>query len=142
MIASCFLQTEKSTLISLDTNLPVLLILYLKIWVTFSATKYPRSATDCWCFFYARFSVMKRSDVSQAKWWLLVDGARRTYYNMDYHEADGSGSLTPTSASTINLELAAGQVVRVENDQSNNVYGTDPSGTMQSWFTGFMMFAL
>ena len=85
---------------------------------------------------------MKRSDYSQSKWWLLVDNSRTTYYNMDYHEADCSGSQTPTSAATINLQLTAGQIVRVENDQSDVLYGTDSNGIMQTWFTGFMIYAL
>ena len=92
--------------------------------------------------FYIRFSVMKRSDYSQSKWWLLVDDSRITYYNMDYHEEDSSGSETPTSAATINIQLTGGQIVRVENDQSDVLYGTDSAGIMQTWFTGFMIFAL
>ena len=85
---------------------------------------------------------MKRSDASQAKWWLLVDNTRITYFDMDYHEQGGSGTQTPTSAVTMNVQLTAGQVVRVENYKSSNVYGTDSSGVMMSWFTGFLIFAL
>ena len=91
---------------------------------------------------FYRFSVMKRSDNSQAKWWLVGDNSRKTYFDMDYHEQGGSGSQIPTSAVTMNVQLATGQRVRVENMRSDNVYGTDPSGVMMSWFTGYMLFAL
>ncbi len=53
-----------------------------------------------------------------------------------------TGSSTPTGTMTINLELTAGQVVRVENDLSTLIYGTHSSGYLQSWFTGYMLFAL
>ncbi len=48
----------------------------------------------------------------------------------------------PQGVGTINLYLDAGQIVRVANYLSTIVHGTDSSGTMQSWFTGFLLFAL
>ena len=40
------------------------------------------------------------------------------------------------------LELTAGQVVRIENDISTIVYGTDSDGTIHSWFTGHILYLL
>ena len=51
------------------------------------------------------------------------------------------GSLTPTASFTINIQLTAGQVVKVENDNSASVTGTN-SGYINSWFTGHMLYAL
>ena len=92
--------------------------------------------------FHTRFSITKRSDYSQARFWLIVDEVRKTFFDMDYHEQTGSGTTTPTGFFTINMQLTAGQIVRVENDQSPYIYGTDSSGVMMSWFTGYMLFSL
>ena len=81
----------------------------------------------------------KRGDNSQAIFWFLVDGARYAYFDMDYDES-GSGSPSPTA--TIILQLTAGQIVRVENPDTFVIYGTDASGVIQTWFTGYMLHAL
>ena len=94
------------------------------------------------CFFSTRFSITKRSDHSQARYWLIVDEIRKTFFDMDYHEQSGSGTSTSTGSFTINMQLTAGQIVRVENDRSAYIYGTDSSGIMQSWFTGYMLYSL
>ena len=55
-----------------------------------------------------------------------------------YTEGDGF----PASSSTINLELTAGQIVRVENIVSTEVAGTEFTGVIRSWFTGHLLYAL
>ena len=88
-----------------------------------------------------RFSVTKRSDLHRCDFWLLVDTVRYAY-NEIHTGGDGvPGSLTPTASFTINIQLTAGQVVQVENDNSASVTGTN-SGYINSWFTGHMLYAL
>ena len=80
---------------------------------------------------------MKRSNENRAYFWLLIDEDRYTY---NYQNTSGTGN--PTGITTINIELTAGQIVRVENDHSSVIYGTDSNGIIQSWFTGFLLYAL
>ena len=49
-------------------------------------------------------------------------------------------NLTLGGATTINMELNAGQVVAVMNQLSSEVYGID--GYIFSWFTGHLLMAL
>ena len=87
--------------------------------------------------FTSRFTVVKRSNENRAYFWLLIDEDRYTY---NYQNTSGTGN--PTGITTINIELTAGQIVRVENDHSSVIYGTDSNGIIQSWFTGFLLYAL
>ena len=80
---------------------------------------------------------MKRSNDSTCHFWLLIDEERYVYSAIYTY-----GGGTPTGTVTINLELTAGQIVRVENNDSTLIYGTDANGIIQSWFTGFLMYAL
>ena len=48
----------------------------------------------------------------------------------------------PLGSATINIELTAGQVVRIENDWSTTIYGTDSTGYIYSWFSGHLLSAL
>ena len=105
---------------------------YLPYWI---------SVTQTYDFFSNRFSITKTSGASQARMWLLIDEVRKTFSDMDFHE-QGSGSSSPTGAFTINMQLTAGQIVRVENEASTFIYGTTESGVMQSWFTGYMLYSL
>lgn len=84
-----------------------------------------------------RFSITKRSDLNRSQFWLLVDQERYAYSSLytDSHS-------TPSDSTTINIQLTAGQLVRVENDYSSLVYGTNSEGYILSWFTGFMLYAL
>ena len=50
-------------------------------------------------------------------------------------------SAKPTSTATINVELTAGQIVRVENLVSTAIIGTS-SGVIQSYFTGYMLYLI
>ena len=88
--------------------------------------------------FNHRFSIGKRSNQGFAHFWLLVDEQR--YLNYDgYFEPS---QVAPTGTATVNLQLTAGQIVRVENRASSIIYGTDSEGLIQSWFTGHMLYAL
>ena len=66
---------------------------------------------------------------------MLVDGQRYLLKNT-FTESNPN----PGGAITINLELAAGQVVSVMNQHSSEVYGID--GYVFSWFTGHLLMAL
>ena len=57
--------------------------------------------------------------------YFLVDEVRYAYI-----EESGSYSryTTPFGSATINIELMAGQLVRIENAGSSAVYGTDSAG--------------
>ena len=62
-----------------------------------------------------------------------------------YAEKDGlygGSNEAPSSSATINLQLSAGQLVRIENFGSTLVYGTFEEGFLQSWFTGHLLYAL
>ena len=48
----------------------------------------------------------------------------------------------PSGSATINIVLAAGQIVRIQNYGSTLIYGTSESGAMYSWFTGHLLYAL
>ena len=57
-------------------------------------------------------------------------------------QINSTGDIQPASSSTINLELAAGQIVRIENAVSTVIYGTDAGGVIRSWFTRHLLYAL
>ena len=48
----------------------------------------------------------------------------------------------PGGYATINMELSAGQLVRIENVGSTILYGTETDGFYFSWFTGHLLYAL
>ena len=77
-----------------------------------------------------RFSITKRSTDSQARFALVVDEIEKAYYYMDVHE-DGSGTEYPSGSFTINIQLTAGQIIRVANRNSEQIFGTD-EGLMMS----------
>ena len=54
----------------------------------------------------------------------------------------GDLNFSPSGSSTINVELVAGQLVRIENHGSTELYGIDSTGFMFSWFTGHLLYAL
>ena len=66
----------------------------------------------------------KRSNAGRAHFWLLLDEQR--YFYLDSYE-----NYVPTGTVTINLQLTAGQIVRVENYYSTIIYGT-LEGTINS----------
>ena len=68
----------------------------------------------------------------------MVDEARYAEIDLETINSDGY----PDGSATINIELTAGQIVRVENIISTVVYGTDASGYLYSWFTGHLLYAL
>ena len=57
-------------------------------------------------------------------------------------EYGGNSDLDPSGTATINIELTAGQIVRIENAGSTAIYGTNSPGYMYSWFTGHLLYAL
>ena len=69
---------------------------------------------------------------------LLVDETR--YLRKDLYLGDANE--TPSGFATINIELTTGQIVRVENEGSSEIFGTNADGTMHSWFTGHLLYAL
>ena len=69
--------------------------------------------------------------------WLLVD--ERHYLTTG---PEILSEFTPSTAITINIQLKAGQTVRVENQISTLIYGTATTGVIDSWFTGFMLYEL
>ena len=86
------------------------------------------------CFY--RFSVAKRSNDERAHFWLLVDEERYFYY-------DGyNPGATPTGTATINIQLTNGQIVRVENNISTAIYGTNSEGSIESYFTAYMLYLI
>ena len=91
-----------------------------------------------WLFSF-RFSVQKTGNDYSSLFWLVVDGKRFMYGGLfDLYTDNG-----PSTANTINIRLTAGQVVRVENQVSSEIYGTRVAdGAIESWFTGFMLYKL
>lgn len=67
--------------------------------------------------------------------YLLVDEERVALSR--HYDAD----ISVSSSATINLALNAGQLVRVENLNSDSVYGT-VDGVLLSWFSGHLLYAL
>ena len=68
----------------------------------------------------------------------LVDDEQYAYVD----EGTDNSNLTPTGTGSINIELTAGQTVRIENQGSFSVIGSDELGMMYSWFTGHLLYAL
>ena len=78
----------------------------------------------------------KRSNRDSSYFWLLVDDQRYAVHYLYATEYAPSGSIT------INLELEAGQIVRVENDYATVIFGTGNDGAIHSWFTGHLLYSL
>ncbi len=55
---------------------------------------------------------------------------------------DEGWDTNPTGTMVVNLQLNAGQVIKVQNALSTRVFGTTSIGTMRSWFTGHMLYLL
>ena len=53
-----------------------------------------------------------------------------------------TGDESTSGSCTINMQLTAGQIVRIENWQSTGIYGTESEGYIRSWFTGYLLYAL
>ncbi len=60
-------------------------------------------------------------------------------YNDHY---SNPGDATPTSTSSIILELHAGENVTVVNQQSTKIWGLAGSSVYRSWFSGFLLYGL
>ena len=88
------------------------------------------------CLF--RFSVNKSGNENQGSFYFLADEVR--YANKDLYVGS---DVHPSGSATINIELTAGQIVRIENYGSTVIFGTsDEQGEMYSWFTGHLLYAL
>ena len=81
---------------------------------------------------FFRFSVNKEGNNYHGSFWLLVDETR--YSRKDLYLGDGNE--TPSGFATINIELTAGQIVRVQNEGSSIVYGTNGAFTLHGTETG------
>ena len=81
----------------------------------------------------------KRSDVHQADFYLLVDGVRYSYHDIN---AGNDGSHHPTGSFIITIQLKAEQLVQVENDNSAGVFGTHKTGYLHFFFARHMLFGL
>ena len=88
-------------------------------------------------FFDVRFSVVKHGNYYSGAFYILVAKMRYAFVN----EFANTNSI-PLGSATISIELTAGQVVRIENDWSTRIYGTDSAGFIYSWFTGHLLYAL
>ena len=72
---------------------------------------------------------------TDGSFWFLVDNERVAF------TSEFSTEYDPLGTATIILELRAGQIVRVENQDSPYIVGTESDGA-RSWFTGFLLYAL
>ena len=105
-----------------------------KIWSSQTFRKCPVAYGTCF-----RFSVNKEGDNNSGAFRLLVDG--QSYL---YKSTVTESNPNPGGAITINIELAAGQTVTVQNTLSSVIYGTSDTGSGEhySWFTGHLLMAL
>ena len=87
------------------------------------------------CF---RFSVAIRGNNHRCGFYILVNEERFAFMDAWFYHFDS----TPSESATINLELLAGQTVRVENIGPSVVYGTSDTGFLYSWFTGHLLHAM
>ena len=78
---------------------------------------------------------MKRGNNNKANFRLFVDSQPYTVYALHTYFGE------PGACVTINIQLTAGQVVSVENEHSTVLYGGGGGG-YNSWFSGFLLFAL
>ena len=67
---------------------------------------------------FSRFFIANRSDDGRAHFWLLIDEER-------YFYLENYTTYSESVTTTINVELTAGQIVRVENNISTFISGTD-----------------
>ena len=67
-------------------------------------------------------------------WWMRCDTLMKTKMSVLIQRQ--------LRTATINIELRAGQIVRIEYKGSSKVGGTNSTGTMLSWFTGHLLYAL
>ena len=79
-------------------------------------------------FHYFRFSVNKHGGQYYGSFYFLVDEVH--YALKDAYIGDDYSA--PSGSATINIELSAGQLVRIENLGSTTILGTDSSGYIQS----------
>ena len=80
----------------------------------------------------------KEGNEYNGSFYFLVDEVR-------YAEKDGvsgGSNEAPASSATVNLQLNAGQLVRIENVGSTLIYSTHAEGFVQSRFTGHLLYAL
>ena len=86
---------------------------------------------------YSRFSVAKNSNGDFGSFYFLVDEERFAYVE-EHSDFDGA----PGGYATINIELTAGQLVRIQNLHSDTIWGTAVGDGYFSWFTGHLLYAL
>ena len=89
------------------------------------------------CFIFSRFSVNKEGNLGEGSFYFLVDEVRYAF-----KETYVSTDCCPAGSATINLQLTAGQIVKVQNDISTLLYGTNTEEGSKSWFTGHLLYAL
>ena len=87
----------------------------------------------------SRFLVVKCGEKNnQGSFYVLVDEVRYAYVDEYYANSDSN----PAGPATMNIALTAGQVVRIENDGSTALYGTNSASYIYSWFTGHLLYPL
>ena len=84
-----------------------------------------------------RLTAVKHADQHHGTFYFLVDGVRVARIVEFTFNSHGH----PQSGGTINLYLAAGQKVQIENEASTVIYGR-VTGYQRSWFTGFLLHAV
>ena len=87
-----------------------------------------------------KYSVTKTSNVDRSFFWTLIDDQPYAHYQLYSSQISNEKSIP--GATTINLELRSGQLVRMVSDESSIMYGTLSPGVIYSWFTGYMLYAL
>ena len=112
------------------------------IWVPFSLLMYQflYEIVNLSWLILCRFSVTKTSNVDRSFFWILKDDQPYAHYKL--YSSQISDLKNIPGATTINLELRPGQLVRIVSDESSVIYGTLSPGVIYSWFTGYMLYAL
>ncbi len=80
---------------------------------------------------------MKHGLLPSGNFWFLVDDQRVAFiddFDLFFILGQGFGTIT--------LQLTADQVVRIENDYSRAIYGSDDQYGHVSWFTGYLVHKL
>ena len=85
-----------------------------------------------------RFSATKRGRGDSGSFTFMVDGHIRASKDANY----GSDYQYPSGSATINLKVKAGQIAQIQNIGSDEIFGAYRLTSMDSWFTGHLLYAL
>ena len=85
-----------------------------------------------------RFSVTTRGSGDSGSFGFLIDENMRAFKSASY----GTENLYPSGSATVSLKVKAGQIVQIQNFGLEEIFGTGSIGSMDSWFTGHLLYAL